>query len=669
VPIHDFLRDAVVILTASLVVLLTCSRLRLPPMVGFLLTGVLIGPSGFALIGDRKQVELFAEIGVVLLLFWVGLELSLERLQQIRRFFLLGGSLQAALTTAGIIALALLAGHDMPRAVFGGFLVTLSSTAIVLRLYADRRELGAPQGRILVGILLFQDFLIVPMMVLIPILGGTVTTSLAAYAGRFALSLAALGLVFAAARLIMPRLLHLLVRTGAREGVVLGALLACLGMAWLTQSLQLSLALGAFIAGIILSESEYSHQVIADVTPLRDVFNSLFFVSIGMLLDASFALERAGAVATLAAAIVAVKLVVGAGAVALLGFPLRIALMVGMALAQVGEFSFVLLEAGRENGLVGGDLYQIFLAASILTMMATPALVAVAPRLTRGARRAAALAAPPDVGSREPNRPRGHVVVVGFGVNGRNLARVLRAAQIRYRVVEIDPQVVRTAKAAGEPVLFGDVTRREILEHAGVAAAAVIVFAISDREAVQRAIRLARDLNPGVHIVVRTRRVDEIETLELSGADEVIAEEFETSIEVFTRVLRHFRVPWNIIRAEARALRGAGYRLLRSALEEELPEELLEALAAGTTDVFRLETGSPAAGRTLRDLDLRRRSGATVAAVVRGEQSQANPSADLRLETGDDLVLVGSHSEIDKAFELLSGEPGPKEPKAKPTDA
>lgn len=650
---HELLREIVTILAAAIAVLLICNRLRIPAVVGFLLTGVLIGPSGLRLVADTERVELFAEIGVVFLLFSIGLEFSLERLKQIRRYFFLGGTVQALLTTGLIVLLALPAGFSLSRAVFQGFLVTLSSTAIVLKLYADRRELDAPQGKILIGILLFQDFLIVPMIVLTPVLAGTVAASAASIALRFAGALALVGLVFAVARYLMPRLLRLMVRTRIREVLVLGALALCLGMALLTEALEFSLALGAFIAGIIISESEYSHQVVAEVTPFRDVFNSLFFISIGMLLEVPFALTHPLQVLILAGAILGVKAIAGGTAAVLLGFPQRIVTMVALALAQIGEFSFVLLRVGQEQGLLDRALYQTFIAASILTMIATPPLVAAAPWLSEalGRLRRRAAAVPSATGAAKGARRR--VVIVGFGVNGRNLARVLRAAHISYVVVELNGEMIRRGLAEKEPMLYGDATRTEILEHAGIAEADVVVFAISDLEAVRRAIRLSRRLNPKLRIIVRTRLVDEIEALHQSGADEVIAEEFETSIEIFTRVLAHFHVPRNIIRAETRALRGEGYKMLRSPASGQLPQNFLDLLAAGTTEIFRLEEGSPAAGATIHGLDLRRRVGVTIIAMVRGDDSHPNPHPDLELEAGDQLVLMGSHAEMEQAFDLL----------------
>jgi CPA2 family monovalent cation:H+ antiporter-2 len=665
--IEVFLAQAVAILAAAVAVTLVSHRFRVPTVVGFLATGLLIGPSGLRLVGDPHEVELFAEIGVVFLLFAIGLEFSLERLREIRRFFFLGGATQSAAAIVGFALVGRGFGLGWAESLFLGFLACLSSTAIVLKLLADRRELETPQGKVAIGILLFQDFLIVPLILLTPVLAGRAEASALEVAGRFALGLAIVAVVFVIARYLMPRLLWLIVRTRLREILVLGALLACLGMALFTESLGFSLALGAFLAGIVISESEYSHQIVAEIVPFRDVFNSVFFLSIGMLLDVRWALDHLPEVLLFALAILLGKLLTTGAAVALLGFPSRIVVMVGLALAQVGEFSFVLLGLGRVLGLIDEPFYQRFLAASVLTMAATPLLVAGMPWIRAGRPRRLAALAPGEgaggVSSRSPGgpaAPRRHVVVVGFGMAGRTLARVLREAGVPYVVIELAADTVRRARQAGEPIHYGDVTRREILEHAGVASASTIVFMISDLAAVRRAVPLARSLAPELHILVRTRHLADVEPLLAAGASAVVAEELETSIEIFTRVLHHLHVPGNVIRAETRLLRGENYRMLRGTSGRPVPEVVLDILAEGTTEIYRIEAGSPADGQALGALDLRRASGATVIAAVRDGRSFTNPGADFALRAGDSLVLVGSHQEIDRAFAML--EPARSEP-------
>lgn len=650
--VSEVLGEALVLLLASVAVLLVSHRLRLPAVVGLLLTGMLIGPSGLGLFSRLAAVEVAAEIGVVFLLFAIGLEFSLDRLREIRRPFAVGGSLQSGLTILVVAALALALGQPPRRALFVGFLVALSSTAVVLKLYSDRQELEAPQGKLLLGILLFQDFLIVPMVVLTPVLAGTVEASAWNLLLRFGGGVLAVAVVFLAARHLMPRLLHYVAATRTRELFVLGALLICLGMAFFTEHLGFSLALGAFLAGIVVSESEYSHQVVADVAPFRDVFTSVFFISIGMLVDLRAAATHPLLVLALTAAVLAIKAATGGAAAAALGLPVRVATIGALALAQIGEFSFVLANVGREHQLLDGGAYQLVIVVAVLGLLLTPALVALAPgageRLGGWLRRPGGAAVAPVASAQR------HVVIVGFGLNGRTLARVLREAGIPYVVVELDAEVARGARAAGEPVLFGDSTRREILAHAGLAEAQVVVFAISDLHAVRRSIALARQHNPAVHIIVRTRALSHIEELRRCGADEVIVEELEAAIEIFTSVLEQYHVPRNVIQAQVRLLRGEGYRMLRApSLRGEVSQALLDVLAAGTTELYRLEPGSSAIAGSLRELDLRRRTGATVIAVVRDAQPVPNPSPELRLEEGDTLVLVGSHKEIEQAFALL----------------
>ncbi|MEM7585538.1 MAG: cation:proton antiporter, partial [Acidobacteriota bacterium] len=478
--LDNFLHQAVVVLGAAVAVLLLSYRLKVPPIAGLLLTGLAIGPSATGLVSDLKTIHVLAEIGVMLLLFVIGLELSFSKLKEVRRTFLIGGSVQALVTTLiGAAAATAWWGLGPGSALFYGFVLTLSSTAIVLKLLDDRRETSAPHGKVSLAILIFQDFLIVPMIVLTPMLGGAVAASAAGLASRFGGSFIAIALVFVAARYLMPQLFYQFARTRVREVFVLGALGTCLGMAWMTHSLGFSLALGAFLAGILVSETEYSHQVVAEILPFRDVFASVFFVSIGMLVDLGYVAQHAGVVFGLALAVVVVKALAIALAVMVLRFPLRTILSVALGLAQIGEFSFVLMEVGRTHGLLQGDRYQLVLSAAVLTMLATPALSQFGPaallKLYARSGRKLADAEPAAAAERS-----GHVIVVGYGLGGSLLVRVLRETAIPYVVIELNGEIVRQALKAGEPMIYGDATREAILRHAGIETATVVVFAVSD---------------------------------------------------------------------------------------------------------------------------------------------------------------------------------------------
>jgi CPA2 family monovalent cation:H+ antiporter-2 len=655
--------NLVVLLGASVVVLFASSRFRVSPIVALLLTGMFIGPSGLKWI-DRESVELFAELGVVLLLFTVGLEVSLVRLRRNWKPFLLGGGAQVTLTLAAAAGIAMALRVPLADAVFLGFLAALSSTAIVLKTYTDRHELQAPQGMVSASILLFQDFCLAPMIFLVPVLAGAADTSALGIVARVGGGLLLVGVVFVIARTVMPRLLRWIVGARTRELFVLGALAICLAMSLVTSRLGFSLALGAFLAGLIISESEYSHQVVAEILPLRDVFNSLFFISVGMLLDFAEVGRHLGLTLALGGALLLVKGTIVAVVTGWLGYATRIALIVGISLAQVGEFSLVLAGVGREMHLLEGALFQVFLGAAILTMLVTPFLIELAPRMADRApalripsrfRRTRLTATPEEVTSELT----GHVMIVGYGVNGRNLCRVLKSTGVPFVVLELNGGAVQEGKRAGHPVVYGDATRPEILSAYGISRANLVVVGIADHAATRRIVRITREANPALHILVRTRVVSEVDELRALGADEVIPEEFETSLALFSRVLQRYHVPRNVIRMQRNLIREESYGMFRS---DEIGSEGLsgdrvaEILSAALTETFLVKSTSPAVGQTLRGLDLRGRSGgASVIAVVRNGAAITNPSPDEELRAQDNLVLVGDHSALEKAAEILQG--------------
>lgn len=654
--------DLLIILLVSLPVAYVCLRLKLPLLVGLMLTGIVIGPYGLGLIKELEAIEILAEIGVILLLFTIGLEFSINRLREIKNLVLIGGGLQVVLTVAATAVTAVLFGRELNQAVFFGFLVALSSTAIVLKSYADRQETDAPHGRAGIGILLFQDVSIVLMMLLVPILGGKDAASVGAIAKNLGFSLGALIVIIAAAWFLVPFLLRKMVRLRSPEVLLLTAVLISLGTAWITSQFGLSLALGAFIAGVVLSESEYSHQVTADILPFRDVFNSLFFVSIGLLLSIGALIENFSSVLLWVVLLVAGKTLIIWSVVQLLGFPQRTAAMTALGLAQIGEFSFVLAKAGRSVDLLPDTDYQKFLAASIISMIATPFLISAAPRfgefvqsILKDKKDEDLIETEEDIHVTSSGGLENHVIIVGYGLNGRNLARVLRAVLVPYTILDLNSETVRRAKEKGEKINFGDATRREVLHHAHVEDANALVLAMSDPQAARRTVKQAREMNPNLYIVVRTRYIAEITELLELGANEVIPEEFETSIEIFSRVLQRYGVARHVIESQIEQIRKQGYRMLRSpsALPQIKMANLNAALQAAVTETVRLDENSPVKGKTLGELDLRNTTGATLIAVLRNNKTEINPGADYKLCEDDILVLLGSSEKIKEAIEIL----------------
>jgi CPA2 family monovalent cation:H+ antiporter-2 len=653
-----FLRELIIVLTATIAIVFVFQKLRLPTIVGFLLAGVIIGPHGFKLIQSVSQVETLAEIGVVLLLFTIGLEFSLETILSVQRRVVWAGLLQVVLTTLVVLAVARLLGVPVELGVFYGFLVALSSTAIVLRIYHDRGEINSLQGRLASGLLLFQDLCVVPMMLLLPVLAGSGQDSIFLIGWVLAKSLITLVVIVWTARKLLPRLLHQVALLRNREIFVLFVVLVCFGTAWLTAESGLSLALGALVAGLVISESELSHQIVADILPLRDCFSGIFFISVGMLLNLGLLSQD------LRIALLELLLMIGIKCLVLFSVfwwlyrSIRLGVVLGLGLAQIGEFSFVLAKAGIDYKLLSPADGQIFLAASILSMVATPFLIQWAHAWAfgfEGLFKDVGFKRSESGGANETSAATGHVIVVGYGLNGQNLARVLKEVSIPYRVLEMDPDLVRSAKAGGEPIAFGDGTRPEILQQVGIEKARVLVVAISDPAATARLVSQARRLRADLYVIVRTRYVAEIDHLYRLGANQVIPEEFETSVEIFAHVLQEYHIPRNVISLQVDLIRKEHYGTLRGIrLQGKQLDALSQFLIGTTSDIFSVVEQSPAVGKSLGEIKLSSQSGISVIAVIRDGKSYYNQGDDFKLAAGDMLVLLGGHKALDDAGQILN---------------
>jgi len=648
--------DLVIVFAVAAAVVFAVGRLRVPSVVGLLMAGVLVGPYGLSLVSDLHVVEVLAEIGVVVLLFTVGLEFSLSRLLVMLPTMARVGLPQIAGTTLVVAAATWWYLGTLPQAVFAGMLVAMSSTAIVLKLLADRGETATPHGRVAVAVLLLQDLVVVAAMLAVPLLAaaagiapptpepgirsvdhavGLFADPLAAVAAGMAVVVA----VLVAGRLLVPRMLHEVVRLRNRELFLMTIVLACLGTAAVTAQAGLSLALGAFLAGLVLSESEYGHQAFTEVLPFRDTLASLFFVSVGMLLDIGFVAEHAALVAVTVLGIMVGKAAMTALPAVVAGYPMRTSLLAGAALAQVGEFSFVLGSRGAEAGLLGRDDYQTFLAAAVISMAATPLLAAVLPgwldRLsrTRVCGRLLAESSPSD----PPAMLSDHVIIAGFGLNGRNLAAALAEFGVPHVVLELNPETVRRERSLGLDIHYGDCTRAAVLEHAGIARARTFVLAISDAASTRRSVRIARELAPTVRILVRSEYVAEVDELRQLGADEVIPAEFETALALFDRVLSIYDVPEATVDDLADRMRLESYGFLRS-----VPRIQHRVKNGMQPRACRVPPGSPAVGRSIGELRLRSATGATVVGIRHDGRLVTNPGPDYRFAAGDEVTVVGT---------------------------
>lgn len=655
----DFLSDLLIVFAAAGAVVFLFQRFALPSVVGLLAAGVLVGPHGFGLVGQLEEVHLLAEIGVVVLLFAVGLEFSLSRVLGMGQPMLLVGLPQVVLT----IGLTTLATWwyfgNLNGALFAGMLVAMSSTAVVIKLMADRGELSTPHGRLAVAVLLLQDLLVIVFVLAVPLLAPQAAGPETNPWLSLVLGVSVVIGVLVAGRFFLPQMLYQVVRTRNRELFLIAIFLVCIGTAALTYAVGLSLALGAFLAGLVLSESEYGHQTLAEVLPFRDTLASLFFVSVGMLLDLRFVRDHPGELAGIVLLLLLIKILAVAIPAYIFRFPFRTTVLTALALAQVGEFSFVLAATGLQTHLLTSEQYQAFLADAVLTMTLTPFLIAAGPHLVDRIAGSPRLSrwlwlGQPDHGLEPPPGLRDHVIIAGFGFNGRNLATALRDLQIPYVILEMNPETVRSQRRAGESILYGDCTRPAVLHHAGIEHARVYIVAISDPASTRRTVQIARQMNANVRVVVRTRYQSEMAELQKLGADQVVPEEFETSVEVLARVLQELDVSETVARQLAARIRADHYAVFAAPQFGRVPLCLPPDLhAAIRTDAVAITEGMAGTGRKIGELQLRTRTGASVIAVRRGQQLLANPGPELRLEVGDVVLLLGDEDQRARGRSLL----------------
>ncbi len=655
---YEFLKSLEVIFIASALVVFFLHKVKIPSLVGFIIAGIIIGPYGIGIIKDTHAIQMIAEIGVILLLFTIGIEFSMEKLIRIKKAVLGGGGIQVLLTILLSAALTYVAIRDINRSVFFGFLYALSSTAIVLKLLAEKGETDSPHGRVMVGVLIFQDLCVVPLMLLTPLLSGE-SINILDILVKMGKAILIIASVLLSARWIVPGLLHQVVHTRSRELFIITIILICLGIALLTSRFGVSLALGAFLAGLVISESEYSHQAMSDILPFKDSFIGLFFVSIGMLMNINLLYENILDITAIVVLIFGIKFITGTISSMIIGTPFRPSVHVGIGLAQIGEFSFVLAVAGKAIGLITENYYQIFLASSVLTMMVTPFVLKAAPsvstwitsrhilkRLNRGK----------GILEKEvhPIKKQRHVIIIGFGLNGQNLAKVLKRADIPYVVLEMNSDTVRDMKKRGEPIYYGDGTSKEILHKLNITRARLLVIAISDPISTRSIVAITRRENPDIYIIVRTRYLAEVDDLKNLGANEVIPEEFETSVEIFSRVLHQYNIPRNVITEHIDNIREDSYRILRRI---ELPKKHLaeryELMKEINTEAYLLNKTPHVDGHSIKDLQLRTRTGVTIIAVQRGDKVHQNPSPDFVLKKGDIVLLIGKREDIHRAIEYI----------------
>lgn len=651
------LKEVTILFAVAIVIVFICSKIRLPAIIGFLFTGIVLGPHGIGLLDTVHEIELLAEIGIIFLLFTIGVELSITELLRLKKPVFIGGGLQVGLTTLIVFIIAYLSAYNLGTSLVMGFLVSLSSTAIVLKILQSNNTMDSPQGKLSLSLLIFQDLIIVPMVLIIPFLSGTNNTSVSEIASLF-VNLGLIIVFFLVARKVIPSILRIIMITTQNKEILLFSILViCLGIAFFTSSVGLSLSLGAFLAGLLISESEYSTSSLEGVLPFRDVFTSLFFISVGMLFNFYFAITHIGMLLLIALGIVLIKVIATMISILLLKYPLRPAMIVGFSLAQVGEFSFILSKSALEVTLLTQTQYQYVLGASIITMICTPFMIDFAPHFALWCNRFRKNKGKEEETKQDvDNTLTDHLVIVGHGLAGMYLTQAARAVHIPYTIIEMNPETVRNLSKKGENVHYGDATQHAILEHANVSKARVLAIVISDSIAVRRIVEIVHKEYPSVRIIARTRYLKEIEILKSLGASEVIAEDFESSIEVFSNVLSKYYVPVNDIYDIVASIRNDYYHALRLDNIESVStasRELDVLQATHKVLSVRVKANASLCGVSIQESGLRAQYGINIIAIRRDDAMLPSIDGNTVLQEGDIVYLFGDKANLEHNMQFF----------------
>ncbi len=656
---YSVLKDIVIIFSLSTIVNFLFTKIRVPTIIGYLLTGVVAGPHLLGIIHAPHEIELMAEIGVVILLFTIGMEFSLNHLLKIRRIVFLGGFLQLTFTTLMTMVMAHYYNLHWLPSLFIGLMTALSSTAVVLKILQERSEITSNYGRTVVGILIFQDIILVPLMLFAPLLSNGPIDMSENLLQLGLKTLVVITFVYVGNRWLMPKLLHLIAMTKNQELFLMSVLLICLSVALLTSEMGMSLAFGAFLAGLMISESEYSHNAFGNLIPFRDTFTSFFFVSIGMLLDINFVMDNLWIVVVTVVAVVLIKLIFAGFTAFLMGHTFKGTVLVGVALSQVGEFSFILAKLGINYSIIDNYVYQLFLGVAIITMSISPAMISLGGRLSNLLLK---LPLPKVVVNglfplKQIEIPSlsNHLVLIGKDSRALNLSVMAMVMKIPYISIVFDPAIVRKRQEKGETVIYGDAINEPILYKAHVDTARLIVISVGNLITSMAVVEKVRFINKHATIMVRTRHIEDIEELYRLGANQVIPEEFETAIELFDRVMTNFLLPRERIDSAIARIRKDNYGIFREQ-NDSTKFNILKDIPNIEIAAMKISRGSVLDGKSLLDSQLRKKHGITLVAIKRRHIIMEHPDPAMVFREEDIAYIMGKPDQILLASSLFSAE-------------
>jgi len=636
-----------IILITAVIVLLIFNKLKLPTMIGLFITGIVLGH----VVNDTSLISTLSELGVIFLLFIIGLEFSAEKFSAIKRYALIGGILQVIITTSLITLLGFALNLSWNNALFLGFLVAFSSTAIVMKVMQQRHITHSVQGRVTLGILIFQDIAVIVVILLTPILGGeSVEVHLLP---QLIVKAVGLGLIiFAGAKWFIPLALRDAARTKNRDLFLLLTLFICMGTTFATSLIGIGPELGAFIAGLLISNTEYSHQTLGYIQPFQDVFMSLFFISIGLMVNLHLFLANIGIIVLLTIIIVMINFSATFITGMALKLPTKISVSIAILLSQIGEFSFVLAKEGMSYGLMTNEFFSIFLGVSILTMSLTPFLEKATPQIVKLFHRMPhfqvddELKTLPEELEAEPE-VEDHVILVGLGRNGKHIAKACRQFHIPIRIVDMNPTIVENHQALGLPIIYGKASNESVLKELNITSAQCIVISASTYEETMKTIDASRRLNPDIHVIVRTRYLKSIDEVIEAGADEVIPKEFETSIMMFTRIMDHYNKDVDEITDAVNDLRSNNYDAFRTVTSEDISTYLNYKYTDLEIDSLRVSENAHIDDFPFEENNLK------VTGVVRGEDTFTDVKSDFKFLEDDLILFIGHRENINKFFDTI----------------
>lgn len=650
---HGLLDELAIIFLISIPVVFLFNKIKIPAIVGFLLTGMIIGPYGLKLIGESTRVETLSETGVILIMFSIGLEFSLSKLARIKKIIFNAGSIQVFATIALVFISFVLLGKGLSQSVFFGFLIALSSTAIVMKMYLSRAEIDSPQGKIALSILIFQDLIVLPMFLVTPILSGA-NSDLSI--GLIKLLLTIIGIaafIFVSIRYVMPFIIHKIAQTRIKELFFITILATCGLIVWLSALTGLSLALGAFIAGLIISETDFNYEALGFVEPFRDVFACFFFISVGMLLDTTFLFNNLFWVLSLIAMTLIIKIISSYFASKSVGASIRVSIIAAFSLAQIGEFSFVLSKLGRDMLLLDDYLYQSFLSASVLTIIITPFIFNLGYHFSNKFLTKENEKSKDKFEDSDKINLENHLIIIGYGIVGANIANAARFAGIPYITIELNPETVKTQRQMGEPIIYGDASNESLLHAVNIEKAKIVVCTIPDTFAEKIITKSVKSINPKVNLIIRTKFLGNMQELISLGADSVIPEELETSVELLTRVLNAYLIPRNDIELFIEKIRHDNYKMLRSNYAN-IPkiDNILKEKNYDISSV-KISKKSVLIGDNIQESGLRKNFNIIILAIERAGELIPNPDYTTILEESDILILFGEREMLNLASLLF----------------